>query len=70
MGALKQLQINKHISFKSILSDNKAQTTTEYILFLMILFIASYGMIKLFILLWKYRFISLGYAREILNVFI
>jgi len=70
MGALKKLQLHKYISFKSILSDNKAQTTTEYILFIIILFAASYGMIKLFILLWKYRFISLGYAREILNVFI
>ena len=66
MCALKKLQL----SFKSIVSDNKAQTTTEYILFVIILFTASYGMIKLFILLWKYRFVSLGYAREILNVFI
>lgn len=70
MDVLRQLQLNKYISFKSVLSNKKAQTTTEYILFVIILFAASYGMIKLFILLWKYRFISLGYAREILNVFI
>lgn len=70
MDVLKQLQLNKYINFKSVLSDKKAQTTTEYILFIIILFAASYGMIKLFILLWKYRFISLGYAREVLNVFI
>lgn len=70
MCALKKLQLNKYISCKSILSDTKAQTTTEYILFVIILFAASYGMIKLFILLWKYRFISLGYAREVLNVLI
>ncbi|MDD5021635.1 MAG: hypothetical protein PHR82_05805 [Endomicrobiaceae bacterium] len=70
MGELKQPQINKYISCKSILSDNKAQTTTEYILFIIILFIASYGMIKLFILLWKCKFILLGYGREVINVFI
>jgi len=70
MCLFKKLQLNKYIGFKSIISDNKAQTMTEYVLFLVILFAASYGMIKLFILLWRYRFITLGYAREILNVFI
>ncbi len=33
-----------------------AQTTVEYILFIIIMFLASYGMFKLFSLAWKYKF--------------
>ncbi|MFA7074504.1 MAG: hypothetical protein WC234_04875 [Endomicrobiaceae bacterium] len=38
------------------LKSNFAQSTTEYILFITVIFIASCGMIKLFSLVWKYKF--------------
>lgn len=38
------------------LKNNFAQTTVEYVLFIVVMFIASYGMIKLFSLVWKYKF--------------
>lgn len=55
---------------QSILSNENAQSTTEYVLFLVVLFAASYGMIKLFIFAWRLRFNALGYVRDILNAFI
>jgi len=69
MNLLKQ-QLNKYISLKSLSKNKKAQATTEYILFIIILFAASYGMIKLFIFIWKCKFILLGCGKEALNVFI
>ena len=69
MDLFKQ-KLNKYISFKSLSKDKKAQATTEYILFIIILFAASYGMIKLFIFIWKCKFVLLGYGKEALNVFI
>lgn len=43
-------EIIKHIN------NNQGQAMVEYVFFTLVLLIASYGMVKLFILAWKYKF--------------
>ncbi len=38
------------------INNDKAQATVEYVLFLLIMFAASYGMVRLFIIAWKNKF--------------
>ena len=39
-----------------IINNKFGQAMVEYVLFTLIMFIASYGMVKLFILAWKHKF--------------
>ena len=51
------------------IKNNKAQAMVEYVLFLLIMFAASYGMIKLFIAAWKNKFDFVSVIVEISDVF-
>lgn len=70
MDKLKQHSLKTQSALKVISQNKKGQASTEYILFVIVLFAASYGMIKLFIWLWQYKFFLLGYGREVINAFI
>jgi hypothetical protein len=70
MDRLKQNSLKTQSALKFISQNKKGQASTEYILFVIVLFAASYGMIKLFIWLWQYKFFLLGYGREVINAFI
>jgi hypothetical protein len=49
------------------LKNNFAQATVEYILFIVIIFIASCGMVKLFSLVWKYKFNIISFSAGTFN---
>jgi hypothetical protein len=55
--------------FCDYIKNNKAQATIEYVLFLLIMFAASYGMIKLFIVAWKNKFNFISVIVGISDVF-
>lgn len=40
----------------NLVNNNQGQAMVEYVFFILVLLIASYGMVKLFILAWKYKF--------------
>ena len=46
------------------IKNNKGQALVEYIIFILVLLMASYGAVKLFIIAWKYKFnfISTNYG--------
>ena len=38
------------------INNKSGQATVEYVLFTLVMFAASYGMVKLFVLAWKHKF--------------
>ena len=42
--------------FHRIINNKSGQAMVEYVLFTLIMFAASYGMVKIFILAWKHKF--------------
>ena len=56
-------------NFYDCINNNKAQAMVEYVLFLLIMFAASYGMIKLFIVAWKNKFDFISVIVGISDVF-
>jgi len=43
-------------NFHRIVNNKSGQAMVEYVLFTLIMFAASYGMVKLFILAWRHKF--------------
>ncbi|MBR3627802.1 MAG: hypothetical protein IKN42_03015 [Elusimicrobia bacterium] len=55
-------------NFHGIVNNKLGQAMVEYVLFTLIMFIASYGMIKLFILAWKHKFEFISFIVGVSNV--
>ena len=52
----------------NVINNKFAQATVEYVLFTLIMFAASYGMIKIFILAWKHKFEFVSFIVGVSNV--
>ena len=55
-------------NFHGIVNNKLGQAMVESVLFTLIMFIASYGMIKLFILAWKHKFEFISFIVGVSNV--
>ena len=55
-------------NFHGIVNNKLGQAMVEYVLFTLIMFIASYGMIKLCILAWKHKFEFISFVVGVSNV--
>ena len=44
------------------------QAAVEYVLFTLVMFAASYGMVKLFVLAWKHKFEFVSFITGVSNV--
>lgn len=44
------------------------QAAVEYVLFTLVMFAASYGMVKLFVLAWKHKFNFISFIAGVSNV--
>ena len=51
-----------------IINNKSGQAMVEYVLFTIIMFMASYGMVKLFILAWKHKFELVSFIVGVSNV--
>ncbi|MCR4663463.1 MAG: hypothetical protein K5622_06235 [Endomicrobiaceae bacterium] len=51
-----------------IISNKSGQAMVEYVLFTLIMFAASYGMVKLFILAWQHKFEFVSFIVGVSNV--
>ena len=54
--------------FYLILNNKSGQAMVEYVLFTLIMFAASYGMIKLFVLAWQHKFEFISFIVGVSNV--
>ena len=54
--------------FPRIINNKNGQAMVEYVLFILVMFIASYGMIKLFILVWQHKFELVSFIVGVSNV--
>ncbi|MBO7611452.1 MAG: hypothetical protein J6T23_04490 [Elusimicrobia bacterium] len=52
----------------NIINNKSGQATVEYVLFTLIMFAASYGMVKIFILAWKHKFEFVSFIVGVSNV--
>lgn len=50
------------------INNKSGQATVEYVLFTLVMFAASYGMVKVFILAWKHKFEFISFIAGISNV--
>jgi len=50
------------------INNKLGQAMVEYVLFTLIMFVASYGMVKLFILAWKHKFEFISFIVGVSNV--
>jgi hypothetical protein len=50
------------------INNKNGQSSVEYILFTLVMFAASYGMVKVFILAWKHKFEFISFIVGISNV--
>ena len=55
-------------NFRRIINNKSGQAMVEYVLFTLIMFAASYGMIKLFIFAWKHKFEFVSFIVGVSNV--
>ena len=55
-------------SFFRTINNKSGQATVEYVLFTLIMFAASYGMVKLFILAWQHKFEFVSFITGVSNV--
>ena len=55
-------------NFHRIVNNKLGQAMVEYVLFTLIMFITSYGIIKLFILAWKHKFEFISFVVGVSNV--
>ena len=55
-------------NFHRIVNNKLGQAMVEYVLFTLIMFIASYGMIKLFVLAWQHKFEFISFIVGVSNV--
>ncbi len=51
-----------------IINNKSGQAMVEYVLFTLVMFMASYGMVKLFILAWKHKFDFISFVVGVTNV--
>ena len=54
--------------FHRIINNKSGQAMVEYVLFTLIMFAASYGMVKLFILAWQHKFEFVSFIVGVSNV--
>ena len=54
--------------FHRIINNKSGQAMVEYVLFTLIMFAASYGMVKIFILAWKHKFEFVSFIVGVTNV--
>lgn len=54
--------------FHRIINNNLGQAMVEYVLFTLIMFAASYGMVKIFIIAWKHKFEVVSFIVGVSNV--
>lgn len=54
--------------FHRIINNNLGQAMVEYVLFTLIIFAASYGMVKIFIIAWKHKFEVVSFIVGVSNV--
>lgn len=50
------------------INNKLGQAMVEYVLFTLIMFAASYGMVKIFILAWKHKFEFVSFIAGVSNV--
>ena len=50
------------------INNKLGQAMVEYVLFTLIMFAASYGMVKIFILAWKHKFEFISFIAGVSNV--
>jgi hypothetical protein len=50
------------------INNKSGQAMVEYVLFTLVMFMASYGMVKLFILAWKHKFEFVSFIVGVTNV--
>ena len=55
-------------NFYRIISNKSGQAMVEYVLFTLIMFAASYGMVKLFIIVWQHKFEFVSFIVGVSNV--
>lgn len=53
----------------NIINNKYGQAMLEYVLFILVIFMASYGMLKLFIVAWKHKFEFISFIVGVSNVF-
>ena len=54
--------------FHRIINNNLGQAMVEYVLFTLIMFAASYGMVKIFVIAWKHKFNFISFIAGVSNV--
>jgi hypothetical protein len=54
--------------FCRIINNKSGQALVEYVLFTLIMFAASYGMVKLFIIVWQHKFEFISFIAGVSNV--
>ena len=52
----------------NIINNKSGQATVEYVLFTLVMFAASYGMVKLFVIAWKHKFEFVSLIAGVSNV--
>ncbi|WP_372518800.1 hypothetical protein [Candidatus Ruminimicrobiellum ovillum] len=52
----------------NIINNKSGQAAVEYVLFTLVMFAASYGMVKLFVLAWKHKFEFVSFIMGVSNV--
>ncbi len=52
----------------NIINNKSGQAAVEYVLFTLIMFAASYGMVKLFVIAWKHKFDFISFIAGVSNV--
>ena len=52
----------------NIINNKFGQAAVEYVLFTLVMFAASYGMVKLFVIAWKHKFDFISFIAGVSNV--
>ena len=52
----------------NIINNKSGQAAVEYVLFTLVMFAASYGMVKLFVIAWKHKFDFISFISGVSNV--
>ena len=52
----------------NIINNKSGQAAVEYVLFTLVMFAASYGMVKLFVIAWKHKFNFISFIAGVSNV--
>ena len=52
----------------NVINNKSGQAMAEYVLFTLVMFAASYGMVKLFVLAWKHKFEFVSLIAGVSNV--